>query len=259
MKVEKRYSHGMTFTASYTRSKAIGDTDSNSVGSPPAESINDLAIDKGVAGFNRTNLVVGDVTYELPIGLGKPFLNRGSVWNLIFGGYGISWIQSFQSGLLMTFTFANSPNNYFPTYAGTRYPNITPGCKPTMYSNWKQLMASSTNRFNEAAINGVISMSCFSYPAAFTEGDAGRNIVTGPGLIATAISVKKTIRVRERYTIQVRLDMNNPFKSWAFSNPTSVVDYTNPRLFGKITSVPQTSPGAFGGAPLMDLAVKFSW
>ncbi len=258
VKIEKRYSRGLTFTGSYTFSKAIDEQDSNTTGDGVAP-VQDRSLDKGRAGYDRTHVVVASATYELPMGMGKRFLNRGGVSNTIFGGYEIAWIETVQSGLPMTFTFANSPYNYFPTYAGDRYPNVNAGCKPALYSNWKDLMASSTDRYDQAYINAVMGMSCFSYPAAFTPGDAGRNIVTGPGFVASAISVKKTIRFRERYLIQARLDMNNPFKNWAFSNPSTTVDYVNPQLFGKITSVPQTSPGAFGGAPLMNLSIKFFW
>jgi hypothetical protein len=258
VKVQKRSSRGLVFTASYTFSKAIDEQDSNTTGDGVAP-VQDRSLDKGRAGYDRNHVFVASATYDLPFGRGKALLNRGGAWNYAVGGYQIAWIQTFQSGLPMTFTFANSPYNYFPTYAGDQWPNVVPGCNANMYPNWKSLMASSTNRLSEAAINPVLNVNCFSYPPAFTPGDAGRNIVSGPGLICSTISVKKDLAVRERYRVQVRLDMNNPFKNWAFSNPTTSFSLVNPQLFGKITSVPQTSPGEFGGAPLMNLSLKFFW
>ena len=257
VKVEKRYSQGLAFTGSYTFSKTIDSQDTNTSGSGVAP-IQNRALEKAKAAFSRTDVVVASATYELPMGRGKRFFNNGGAWkNYVFGGYDVAWIQTFQTGLPITFTYANSPFNYFPTYAGDRRPNLT--CTPSMYSDWEQRMASSGDRYTQANINAVMSMSCFGYPAAFTPGNSGRNIVTGPGLIGATLSAKKTVVFRERYQAQIRLDMNNPFKFWAFANPTNSVDSVNPQLFGKITSVPQTSPGAFGGAPLMNLSLKLFW
>ena len=85
----------------------------------------------------------------------------GGIWNAIFGGYDLAWIQMVESGLPLSFTFANSPNNYYPAFAGVRRPNVTGS--PALRSNWGDF---GGDRFNQANINAVIPMSYFSYPAA---------------------------------------------------------------------------------------------
>ena len=152
----------------------------------------------------------------------------------------------------MTFSFVNSPYNYYPTFAGDRRPNVTG--KPELRDNWGDF---GGDRFNQQNINPVIDIGSFSYPGAFTVGNAGRNIVTGTRLVWTTISAQKNFRFSERYTAQLRLDMNNPFKTWNFNPPTTAVDLQSPRTFGKITTVPETA--GFGGAPLMNLSLKFFW
>jgi hypothetical protein len=112
-------------------------------------------------------------------------------------------------------------------------------------------------RFNQALENPVLPVSCFAAPAAFTPGNAGRNIVTGPGLVYTQASVKKNFPFKEHWNMQVRFDFQNPFHNWGFNAPSNQVDFKNPQLFGKITGDQTTA--SFGGQPLMNLMLRLSW
>ena len=87
-------------------------------------------LNKGRAGYDMRHRFVTSVIYELPVGKGRHFLNRGGILNYIIGGYDISWIQTVDSGNPFGFTFANSPYNYYPTYIGARVPNLV--ATPTM-------------------------------------------------------------------------------------------------------------------------------
>jgi hypothetical protein len=193
------------------------------------------------------------VIYELPIGEDKPFLNGGGLMNAFVGDWSLSWIQAFQSGNPMTFTFAGSPNNYFPTFVGDRRPDIV--SPPRIVDNWRDF---GDNRFDVAAMMPIIDIGHFAYPAAFTAGNAGRNTLTGTPLIWTTLSVQKDLQMSATTRVQLRVDYNNPFKTWNFNPPSTVVNLTTPDTFGKITSTPETA--GFGGAPLWNVAVKlFFW
>jgi hypothetical protein len=113
------------------------------------------------------------------------------------------------------------------------------------------------NRFNQALENPVLPASCFAPPAAFTPGNAGRNIVTGPGIMYSQISASKTFSFTERWKLQLRFDFQNPFHNWGFNPPTNQVDFRNPQLFGKITGDQTTA--SFAGQPLMNLMLRLSW
>ena len=136
--------------------------------------IQNRGLEKARAGYDRNHRYSGHVMYELPLGKGKRFINRGGILNFIFGGYEIAWVQSLESGNPLNFTFANSPYNYYPAFAGSRRPNVngTPGIR----DKWRDI---GPDRFNTNNANAVIDISPFSYPAAFTPGNAGRNLVTG--------------------------------------------------------------------------------
>jgi hypothetical protein len=251
IKLEKRYSRGLTFLTFYTFSKAIDsqDTDNSGTGVAP---IQNRSLEKARAGFDRNHRVMGTLTYELPVGKGKRFLNRGGVMNWLFGGYEIAWIQTLESGNPLTFSFANSPNNYYPAFAGSLRPNLT--CTPSIRDGWRDL---GGDRFNQNNINAVMSMGCFAYPVAFTPGNAGRNIVTGLPLVWSQVSAKKNFRFHDRYNLQVRWDMQNAFKTYNFDPPTTTVDFLNPLTFGKVSSNPTTA--SWGGQPLMNLTLQFTW
>src|SRR5262249_60382523 len=75
----------------------------------------------------------------------------------------------------------------------------------------------------------------FANPDAYTIGTLGRNIIEGPGLIWSQGSLAKNIKVRERYNLDVRFDINNIFKRPNFNNPSSSVNLLSPGLFGKPT------------------------
>lgn len=111
-------------------------------------------------------------------------------------------------------------------------------------------------RFNQALENPVLPVGCFAAPTAFTPGNAGRNIVTGPGIMYSQASAKKNFKINERWNAQLRFDFQNPFHNYGFNNPTNTVDFKNPQLFGKITGDRTTA--SFVGQPLMNLMLKLS-
>jgi hypothetical protein len=253
VRLEKRYSKGLTFQTFYTWAKAINSQDNDNDGSGVAP-IQNRGLEKARAGYDRNHRYVGSMTYELPFGYGKTWLNRGGWRNFIFGGYEIAWIQTFESGNPLTFTFQNSPFNYYNTFAGTRRPDLV--SSPSLRDNWRDF---GGDRFNQQNINPIVDINHFAYPAAFTVGNAGRNIMTGTPLIWSQASAQKNFRwgADGRYNVQLRWDFQNALKTYNFNNPTTNVDFRNPRTFGKVTSDPRTA--SFGGQPLMNLTLALRW
>ncbi len=252
---QKRYSQGVVLNSFYTFSKAINDCDNDygvCTGVAPVENRN---LAKARASYDRTHVFVTSATYELPLGNGRRFLNNNKYLNFLVGGYDLAWIQSFESGNPFSFTFVNSPSNYFPTAAGNRVPDLA--CNGISMPQFGLGDAIGGNRFNQALENPVLPVSCFAAPAAFTPGNAGRNIVTGPGLMYSQISAKKNFPITERVNLQFRFDFQNPFHNYGFNAPSSQLDVRNPQLFGKITGDQTTA--SFVGQPLMNIMLRLSF
>jgi hypothetical protein len=248
IKVEKRYSHGLSFLTHYTLSKAMNTQDDDNSGSGP-EPLTNRGREWALASHHRKHSFMSSVIYELPFGQGRPFLNRTGVVDAILGNWSVSWIQAFQSGNPMTFTFAGSPFNYYPAFVGDRRPDVV--TDPEVNDNWRDFY---DNRFDVAGMTPVVDISNFAYPAPFTAGNAGRNILTGTPLIWTTVSLQKDFNFSADRRVQLRADFNNPFKTWNFNPPNTVVNFQTPETFGKVTSLPETA--GFGGAPLWNIALK---
>jgi hypothetical protein len=81
--------------------------------------------------------------------------------------------------------------------------------------------------------------------------------MTGPGAFYSMVSAKKNFRITERFNLQFRWDFQNPFHNYAFSPPSTQLDFKNPQLFGKITS--DVATANIQGEPLMNLQLRLSW
>lgn len=250
-KIEKRLSKGLMYSAFYTFSKAIDSQDNDNDGSGVAP-LQNRGLEKGRAGYDRNHRFNFYSTYELPIGRGKKFLNKGGIWNQIFGGNEVAWIQMIESGNPYSFDFANSPNNYFPTFAGNRRPDLV--SQPSLLPNWGNV---GGDRFTQANRNPIIDINNFAYPAAFTPGNSGRNIMTGTRLLWTQLSAQKNWVYRERFKVQLRWDFQNPFHNYNFDKPSLQVDFRNPKLFGKLLADQRTA--SVGGQSLQNLTLQLSW
>ncbi len=250
VKLDKRFSHGLSLLTFYTYSKIIDSSSGNNLLT--------REMDRAESGNNRTHQYTGSMNYALPVGQGRKWLNSGSWINAIFGGFDMVYLYRIQSGDALTFGFAGSPFQYMPGVVATRAgrPNTT-GERAGLRDNWQDI---GTNRFVQAAQNGLIqSMNYFSYPAAFTQGNVGRNTFDRQRFIDTQFSASKDWKIKERLTATFRFDFQNPFKWYNLSAPVTTVNFTNPAAFGKVstsTSDEGTTANA-GGQGLMNITVSF--
>src|SRR5439155_21308234 len=77
----------------------------------------------------------------------------------------------------------------------------------------------------------------FGRSAALTFGNAGKNILVGPGLANYDASVFRNFRFTERWRLQFRGEAFNITNTPHFNNPVAPLEYPS---FGHVT-------GAFGG------------
>jgi len=176
-------------------------------------------------------------------------MSTSRMGNIIFGGLTLSTIQTMETGNPLNFTFANSPLNYYPGFAGNRRPDLV-GTPDYDFSKWNN---GGGDRFVTNNRPAVIDMNAFAYPAAFKVGNAGRNILTGPSMAWAQISVQKNFMIKEKTRAQIRWDMQNAFKTYNFTGPTTTVDFRNPQTFGKLLDDPRTA--SLGGQPLMNVTI----
>ena len=156
------------------------------------------------------NLVVS-YSLGLPFGQGKRFLGSASgAANKFVGGWGINGIYTLQSGVPLVIT--NSVNNSNATGNGTQRPNLVPGCTIAYTTPASSRYYSGSPWFNT---------SCFTQPAAFTFGDAPRELtnVRGAGINNSDFALFKDTKLTERFSLQFRAEFFNLWNRVQFSAP----------------------------------------
>ncbi len=267
VRLNKRLSNGFTLGGFYTFSKSMDGVENSSGYTGNALVSNKLY--KARSDFDRTHRFVGNFSYDLPFGAGRSLMNRGGILNGLFGGYTLVWTYSITSGNPVSFAAINSPYNYYPSYVGlggsTIHPNLV--AQPSLRDSWQDL---GGDRFNQGNQNSTINnLADFAYPAAYTVGNAGRNIMEVQRQISASISARKEFVLRERLRFQFRFDFQNPFKWYQLGNPNLNVDLknvvagtsipTSANLFGKIPSGNEATTANDGGVPMMNLTLKLVW
>jgi hypothetical protein len=131
---------------------------------------------------------------------------------------------------------------------------------PTLRDGWQDL---GGDRFNQGNQNPTIdSLADFAYPAAYTFGNAGKDTFYTQRGIGASFSARKEIRLKERLTLEIRFDFQNPFKWYNWGNMNTTVDLknvvagtateTSANLFGKAPSGNEATTVADGGVPMMN-------
>ena len=227
VRVEKRYSAGLILNSFYTFQKTM--TDNEGEGGVGGVDYYNRRLEKGIATYNLKHRFVTILSYELPFGKGRRFMNQNRWADLAVGGWELTGTETMQAGVPFTVGFSNSPNRYLPT--GASRPNILTTTQEAQVQGWEF----GAVRFPTSAQNPYLNIGSFAYPAAFTVGTLGRTTFIGPGINWTQLSIAKWWSIRERARVQLRLDANNfPIKQPQFSNPNATFDNNNRAAFGKI-------------------------
>ena len=117
VKLDKRFSNGLTLLVSYAWSKTL--TDGGSMFSTFSSEFGSTTPWNRKAqkayGFEDipNNLVISYI-YDFPVGQGKKFLNHGGVVNAIVGGWKWSGILTYQSGLPQMIGHQSQPDSGRP-------------------------------------------------------------------------------------------------------------------------------------------------
>jgi hypothetical protein len=204
VKVEKRFSQGLTFLASYTYSKCLSIQDEGQSGS--IQNPYDWSLDKGDCDFNFPQIFVFSYAYALPVGAGRHFGGGMSgVANGVLGGWEISGITTVESGAPFTAT-ANATDvaNIDPS-SETERANATG--QPLLPSGFKQTVQAW---YNPAA---------FATPDPYTLGDVGRNTLRGPGDVNFDFALMKNFRITESKHVQFRSEFFNIFNKANLAPP----------------------------------------
>ncbi len=209
--LEKRFSHGLQFQASYTLSKSMDD------GSTFEETLDpfNYAASRALSLFNSHQRFVISYDWQLPIPQ-----HQGAAGKLL-NDWAVSGITQFQSGFPIRLDTEND-NELIASifFLGTEAPQrvapfnkLNPKTNGNFWFNPNDFQDPPLGQFN----NGT-----------------QRSICCGPGLIDWDFAVHKKIAVTEDKYFQFRAEIFNIFNHTNFYNPDGHFS-DGPTLFGKIT------------------------
>jgi hypothetical protein len=206
--VTHRLSHGLQVRGAYTLSKSLdeGSSLANAIsGTTNAFTMSPLQphLDYGRSSFDVRHSASINVTYDLPFGkkAGNAFLDR------VISRWQASGIVTAQTGLPF------SPQlGYNPANDGDSRNPIRPSWNPAFTGN--VITGNPNQYYNPAA---------FIVPLAGTYGNAGRDVLEGPGLTDLDLSLSKRIPIKERLNLQFRGEFFNLLNRTNFNSPNPIV------------------------------------
>jgi hypothetical protein len=241
VRLQKRMSYGLNFQFNYAWSKSLDTGTGNGHGSGVDIYQNAYTplLNYGLSNFNITNILVGQVTYELPFGSGRQYALHG-VLDEIAGGWRVSTLFQWHGGAPFT-----------PTVQSSVADGIDPGLTPSL-SNGSSLYPElvSNPHVSNPTIHGWFNTAAFADPANGTFGNSGRNILVGPGFANVNLSIAKVFPLHwERSQLEFRGDMYNAFNHTNYGNPDATLGDST---FGTIT-------GFTGNARIIQLGLHFTF
>jgi hypothetical protein len=229
VRLERRFSHGMSFVGGYTFGKSI-DTASGLNGANQAQDNYDLKAARGLSDFDIRQRFVFSGTWELPFGSGRRWMRGGAVAR-VFGHWDLSNILTLQTGqpltAILSTALSGTDSNGTDRPDLIANPNLSAGQRTP--SRW----------FNTEAFVAPIfydDLGAYSIP-----GNEGRNVITGPGLAAWDMSLERQARLSERLSLVFRSDFFNLTNHPNFDRPSLLCEPLTPP---KNTSSAENSPCA---------------
>ena len=248
-----KLSRSLQIEGAYTWSHAIDnsvDALTPAVGSEtfPRNSLN-LAENRGNSDNDTRHVAVIDYVWELPLGRGKAYANRG-VLGKIFEGMQFSGITTLQTG--------------HPWQVRTLVDSQRTGIGAWGLQVGDPFAAPSGPSCAASAGLGKIYVTntcAFVVPPFGSQGSA-RNSIYGPGFVDFDLAFAKRMKLSERFQLELRFEGYNIFNHPHFLNPgTDSADVGNligSSIFGVITST-YTEPDGTTSARQIQVAMKLSF
>lgn len=223
---------GLFLKLNYSWSRAINEGAQGGGETSTPENVACVSCDKGNSASDLRHSVYGSLSYALP-------LLRANRW----GGWSLSGVNSFHTGLPLNVTISRK---------ATAVPDGNTTNQRPEYVYGQPLIPAGGQ-----SINDWINLAAFATPANGVFGDAGRDIVTGPGLFQIDAALQKDTKINERMGLIFRVDVFNVVNHPELGKPN--LNVSSPATFGRITSLVNTSPIGTGGSRSIQLALRLSF
>jgi hypothetical protein len=215
LKVEQRFSKGLWLLGTYTLAKLLTDADTVQSMSLENGNLGATGVISPYQSYRNKSISLDDVPqtfnfstlYDLPVGLGKKFLNTGGVVNAVLGGWSVSTLIKISSGT--PFFFRSSTCNV-PAQFGV-------GCIPTQVAGVNPFLQDPTHY--DPAKGPLFNVAAFQDPNSFnfTFGDGPRiSNLRGPRFSNQDFSLIKNVKLTERFDLRFQAEFFNIWNQHIF-------------------------------------------
>jgi hypothetical protein len=201
----RQFANGLMLKGSYTWAHAINYADNDGWTGVNWNWNPVFQRNRASAGYDQRHTFQLGWVYSLPFGPGKKYLNSG-IGSKVLEGWQFSGVEAMHTGNPLFLTAPgsslNAPNN-------TQTPNQVMAKVPFLGG-----VGPGAHWYDPAAFAPVT--------AANTFGSVGRNILAGPGLWNTDLSIARTFPISERVKFEFRTEFYNLPNTSHFNNPGSL-------------------------------------
>jgi hypothetical protein len=196
MRVERRFGGGFSTLNGYTWSHALA--------GEAGQDTRVAAAEKALSQEDMRHRFFSTVVYELPLGTGKRWLTG-------------HWLRHFAGGWQLSTLFVAQSGMPFSPALSTNPANVTGTVRP--------------NRIGEGNLDrdkrtpeAWFDRTAFTVPAAYTFGNSGRNVLTGPGVVNLDTTVARMFKLTESVRLDFRAEFFNILNEAHFGFPNAQVD-----------------------------------
>jgi hypothetical protein len=220
LKLQQRFSKGLTYLVGYTWSKAIDNGSAIRTNSGDRLFPNysyDLGAERGLSQFHTGRRFVASFIYEMPFGRGRAFANNSRFADLIIGGWQVGSIVTFSDGT--------------PVNVGAIGDRANIGVE-----NWPDATGISPIPADRSA-NTFWELRAFdpnNTQLLYRSGSAGRNVLLTPGVNQWDFSLGKNWYITEGHRLEFRFEAFNFGNHPNWNSPAA--DTRNAATFGLINS-----------------------
>ena len=235
VRLERRFSTGLSFTVSYNYSKSIDNTPGISTSSDGssafAQDARNLANERGISDFNVPHRFVASYVYDLPFASKS---NRAV--NAIVHGWQLTGILTLQSGQPFTVYDGKDESN---TAGGADRPNIIGDVhianqSPSSWFDSCVLLTTGKTMNCQAGQTPVWQVVASGF------GNAGRNILQGPSFKNFDLGVYRQFPITERVRLQFRSEFFNLPNHPNFYLPSGTAESTSFSTITQANDQPQS-------------------
>ena len=268
IETRRRFKNGIFWQANYTFAKSL--SDSTGTAQSRFEPFIDNArpgIERTRSEFHITHVLNANAIWELPFGEGRRYLDQGGVLNALVGGWQLSGIAHWQSGVPFSILAARGTFNRTGRSAGNMaVTDLTREDVQALIGIYKQpdgrvyfidpkVIDPATGRGvgtdslgNVATFPGQV----FFNPAAGEIGTLQRLSLDAPSIFQLDLSLAKRHKFGSRYSAEFKMEAFNLFNSPIFDYVDTDINSTT---FGRVTQLEPNSTGS----RVIQLAVKFNF